>query len=1831
MQSKTVHKKRSPRAGRRALALLLSCLMAFTLLPTAALAEGAAYTVIVSVKEEGPYCKGDEIFLLADVKDADGTAVTTGKVQFYMGETALDGPVNYNATSGFGKQKGFSLAVLCAETSSFIPRLAEGDNSITAAYTSASGEVVTSEPFTVSVSSKRDGGEYISCTTYAGTLASDGVTPVSPVQFGVANQGGDKGIIASDFVITGTKDGDLLDASAFTVEVNDGGDVAKVFVNAPGTYVFTASFGEGSDFTGGKVSDPVTIAAKSTDLTPTVDGSSIHANGAALILAAGTNDSAKTAVYIDVNRDGQIDADDVIFDPLGESGSGTAEGNDLSAYVIYGGGQTALAGNTQITMLGGKVLQIFGGGNKAPLTGDTQITMLGGQVTEIYGGGYYPGGTVTGSSQITVNGGHALGVCGGGSYQSALTGSTLVTIGQDAKADFIYGGGNSGSTVGTADAGTTVTVRVAGKTTNVYGGGKSDGTVCGDVSVSVTETGTVTGSVYGGDSSGGTVNGNTAVTITGTVTGSVYGGGKGGDVTGTKTVTVGGGAKVGGEDKGIVINGGAATPVTNGVDRVVIQKDNHLTSGADVNLLLPEGWASGVIAAGAAAEDARYVHLKGAGAADKTVSFHSADSTLYAGGPCAEVLGSDGQRKAAYAGLAEAFAAAESGETVRLLEPAWPENAVSFDSKALTLELNGKSIQGTSGGSTIEMKGTAVLTIRDSSAGKTGGITAGFQGTAVRVYDSGALTVLGGHLLATGNQTIGLSETAALTVSGGTVTALDDGRGLHHAIFSSGTGKITIGGDAVITGDNANAEKGTVRFYSPLTAAAAPVLEIKDAARVINTSATGNAVCFSANTGVTKETVSSYYTAAESATVGRVFPAPYAAEYTADGGRTWTKCRTVWDALKQMTVADDAATYQVRLLEDNATSSTWGASSAFTLDLNGFTCARWNMKGSCRLTVTDSAGGGQIIGQDAAENAAPTPAVSVTEQAVLTLASTGGKAFTLQGGKGLASDTADIRNGAPGVQVGRGAALTVLDRANAVSVLGGSGATHTNGGWGGNAVAADGGALQLTGGVFTGGSGGNGTATGTGIATGGQGGHGLYSSDGTLSATGGVFTGGRGGSSASDRVGASGGDGISLNSGGGAAVLTGLTCTGGAGGTGMMGGTQGEGLSADSVDVTINGGAFTGRDGCSLMNGIDDTKDCRWVVTGGSFTGSSCGLYTQKMGADPSLSVTGGVFSGGNAALYANLAGALSGGAFTGTGADAYAVSYGYTSGTAASLLASGMVYFGTDGQPVTEGLDSAALGQNTILRVAPAGSTPEPLYSISGTVSDAHAADLKGAVQLVQRGRVLQTVPLENNPCPFTFSGVAPGIYTLAATNTVGGYNGSTYMTDTRQVAVSGGDVTGVAMGWSAGHYVSSEVEVKGDMTPPVSAGGLEQIAASVDNHSDVCTVRLTVEAVAAPADKAEIDALAAGKTMDLYLDLGLVLLKNGSVSENLTDAKGKVLEITVPYDFTNKQNVTVYRKHGSEAAVALTEDTGGGEGTFTLDKANGCIHIYAGKFSTYAVGYTATTTPPSGGSGGSGGTRSYTITATAGEGGTISPSGKVSVTRGSDKTFAIKPDNGYTVADVLVDGKSVGAVERYTFEKVAKAHTIAASFQKESDKAAWNPFADVRADDWFYESVQYVYEHDLMLGTSDTTFSPAASTERGMIVTILWRMEGRPEAADAQNFSDVQSGAYCAEAVAWANENGIVLGYGNGRFGPKDTITREQLAAILYRYARYKGADMGAGGTLDRFTDAAEISDYAREAMAWAVEQGIITGKSGGVLAPKGQATRGETAAMLMRYLQD
>lgn len=179
--------------------------------------------------------------------------------------------------------------------------------------------------------------------------------------------------------------------------------------------------------------------------------------------------------------------------------------------------------------------------------------------------------------------------------------------------------------------------------------------------------------------------------------------------------------------------------------------------------------------------------------------------------------------------------------------------------------------------------------------------------------------------------------------------------------------------------------------------------------------------------------------------------------------------------------------------------------------------------------------------------------------------------------------------------------------------------------------------------------------------------------------------------------------------------------------------------------------------------------------------------------------------------------------------------------------------------------------------------------------------------------------------------------------------------------------------------------------------------------------------------------------------------------------------------------------------------------------------------------------------------------------------------------------------------------------------------------------PFIDVPESSWYYDAVKFMYENGLMAGTGEDTFSPNMTTTRGMIVTILWRLEEKPESTTPMTFADVKPGAYYYEAVCWAAEQGIVKGKSATSFAPDDPVTRQELAAILYRYAQLGGrGDILNGTEILRFPDTGEVADWAKEAMTWTVDQEIISGRGNGFLVPKANSTRAEAASMLMRYCE-
>lgn len=323
---------------------------------------------------------------------------------------------------------------------------------------------------------------------------------------------------------------------------------------------------------------------------------------------------------------------------------------------------------------------------------------------------------------------------------------------------------------------------------------------------------------------------------------------------------------------------------------------------------------------------------------------------------------------------------------------------------------------------------------------------------------------------------------------------------------------------------------------------------------------------------------------------------------------------------------------------------------------------------------------------------------------------------------------------------------------------------------------------------------------------------------------------------------------------------------------------------------------------------------------------------------------------------------------------------------------------------------------------------------------------------------------------------------------------------------------------------------------------------------------------------------------------------------------------------NFTTTKSVKVKNETGADITVKFN-------GT---DKG-----VAAGATETFSY-----TKPSSGGSSGgsSSGKTTYKVTTSAVNNGGVNASPS-SAEKGATITITLSPDKGYKLDKLTVtdgSGKTVSTVKKsdtvYTFTMPASAVKVGVSYVKATETPSKTKFNDVSANDWFASAVDYVTGKGMMNGTADNTFSPKANTTRGMVVTVLYRLENQPSTS-AASFTDVASGAYYANAVAWANANGIVSGYGSGKFGPNDKVTREQLAAILYRYAQYKKYDVSVGEDTNilSYNDAQSISSYAIPAIQWACGAGVVTGKSGNKLDPKGNATRAEVAAMLMRFCEN
>lgn len=408
------------------------------------------------------------------------------------------------------------------------------------------------------------------------------------------------------------------------------------------------------------------------------------------------------------------------------------------------------------------------------------------------------------------------------------------------------------------------------------------------------------------------------------------------------------------------------------------------------------------------------------------------------------------------------------------------------------------------------------------------------------------------------------------------------------------------------------------------------------------------------------------------------------------------------------------------------------------------------------------------------------------------------------------------------------------------------------------------------------------------------------------------------------------------------------------------------------------------------------------------------------------------------------------------------------------------------------------------------------------------------------------------------------------------------------------------------------------GQVTLSFAAAGSYVLSAIGDEYTDIVSPWLPVTVTAAP------------KSNDAGVRSVTVADIEAAAGENNT------YTVTVPYgtDVTADSFVIVTSDSGATVG-ALTHD--GNVWSFTITAEDGVTS------RTYTVTVSFTEAPKSNDAG----VRSITVagvkaktsvnnecTVTVPYGTNVTASSFVIITNHARATvgalthiknvwyFTVTAEDGVTTASYTV---TVTTAALPTPIKPAVDNTKPAS-----DSKPKLPFTDVSTSDWFYSDVMFVYENGLFSGTDSRSFSPNASMTRAMLVTVLYRLEGEPAGTGSSSFSDVRSGSYYEKAVAWAAANGIVTGTGSTSFSPDAKVTREQLAAILYRYAQYKKLDTDAGAKLDSFSDAGNVSGYASEALSWAVSEGLINGASGR-LTPKGDATRAQVAAILHRFVEN
>ena len=454
-------------------------------------------------------------------------------------------------------------------------------------------------------------------------------------------------------------------------------------------------------------------------------------------------------------------------------------------------------------------------------------------------------------------------------------------------------------------------------------------------------------------------------------------------------------------------------------------------------------------------------------------------------------------------------------------------------------------------------------------------------------------------------------------------------------------------------------------------------------------------------------------------------------------------------------------------------------------------------------------------------------------------------------------------------------------------------------------------------------------------------------------------------------------------------------------------------------------------------------------------------------------------------------------------------------------------------------------------------------------------------------------------------------------------------------------GDVTAVKNGAS---YTITIKDVISNIAVDVEAVEYQIAANTLDTVPSALSSKFSTIDELKNALRAKVNSAVTASNI-AYLDI-VLQYKNGTnwvTVTNPSDFPEGGMDVQVPYSTLAAQNTPDSSYNFSVVHIFTTDMNGqtiGGTETLTPTRQTDGITFHVSSLSPFAIGWYKNTSIGGGGGGGGGAVAptTYDIVIPSALANTVKAD-KTKAAAGDTVTLTTAGEGTLTVTDA--NGKTVALTDlgsgKYTF-KMPSAK-VSVGFKTTADQPCDGgkdcpsaPFTDVDTAKWYHLSIDYVLTHKMMNGVSSRAFAPNANLTRGMLVQILYNLEGKPKGIAAY-FSDVQADAWYAEAVGWAAANKVVTGYADGTFRPNAAVTREQAAAILYRYAQSKGIDVSVGENTNilSYVDVQQASEYAIPALQWAVGAGVLNGKNGGRLAPTGTATRAEIAAIMQRWCEN